>query len=96
MKKGSKVYVEGQLQTRKWQDQEGRDRFSTEIVVQNWNSALHFLDRRQHQSSDGESNQGTGGGEQIAEAQAADADGESPTTDAPTEEKKEYSDEIPF
>ena len=106
LKKGSKVYVEGQLQTRKWQDQEGRDRFSTEIVVQNWNSALHFLDRRQHQSSDGESNQGAGGGEQIAETQqtdtpapepqAADSDGESPATDAPAEEKKEYSDEIPF
>ncbi len=105
LKKGSKVYVEGQLQTRKWQDQEGRDRFSTEIVVQNWNSALHFLDRRQHQSSDDESNYGAGGGGQTEaqqtnspapEPQTADTDGVSSSTDAPTEEKKEYSDEIPF
>lgn len=42
--KGSKVYIEGQLQTRKWQDQNGQDKFSTEIVLQGFNSALTMLD----------------------------------------------------
>ena len=42
--KGSKVYIEGQLQTRKWQDQNGQDRYSTEIVLQGFNGALTMLD----------------------------------------------------
>lgn len=44
LRKGSKVYVEGQLQTRKWQDQSGADRYSTEIVLQGFNSVLTMLD----------------------------------------------------
>ncbi|VVS97974.1 Single-stranded DNA-binding protein [Sphingomonas sp. EC-HK361] len=50
LRKGSKVYIEGQLQTRKWQDQQGQDRYSTEIVLQGFNSVLTMLD-------------GTGGGQ---------------------------------
>lgn len=42
--KGSKVYLEGQLQTRKWQDQSGQDKYSTEVVLQGFNSALVMLD----------------------------------------------------
>ena len=45
LKKGSKVYVEGQLQTRKWQDQQGQEKYTTEVVVQNFNSQLLALDR---------------------------------------------------
>src|SRR5882672_4495533 len=45
LKKGSKVYLEGALQTRKWQDKEGQDRYSTEVVLQGFNSALTMLDR---------------------------------------------------
>ena len=45
LKKGSKVYLEGQLQTRKWQDQQGQDRYSTEVVLQGFNSQLTMLDR---------------------------------------------------
>jgi single-strand DNA-binding protein len=44
LKKGSKVYIEGQLQTRKWQDQSGADKYSTEIVLQGFNAALTMLD----------------------------------------------------
>src|SRR5882672_991291 len=44
--KGSKVYLEGQLQTRKWQDQSGADKYSTEVVLQGFNSALTMLDTR--------------------------------------------------
>jgi single-strand DNA-binding protein len=44
LRKGSKVYIEGQLQTRKWQDQSGADKYSTEIVLQGFNSVLTMLD----------------------------------------------------
>ena len=46
LRKGSKVYIEGQLQTRKWQDQSGQDRYSTEVVLQGFNSTLTMLDGR--------------------------------------------------
>jgi single-strand DNA-binding protein len=45
LKKGARIYVEGSLQTRKWQDQQGQDRYSTEIVLQNFNGTLVMLDR---------------------------------------------------
>ena len=47
LRKGSKVYIEGQLQTRKWQDQSGQDRYTTEIVLQNFNGTLVMLDGRE-------------------------------------------------
>ncbi|HET7413388.1 MAG TPA: single-stranded DNA-binding protein, partial [Pararhizobium sp.] len=46
-RKGAKVYIEGQLQTRKWQDQSGQDRYSTEIVLQNFRGELQLLDKRE-------------------------------------------------
>ncbi|WP_321337004.1 single-stranded DNA-binding protein [Breoghania sp.] len=46
LRKGAKVYIEGQLQTRKWQDQNGQDRYSTEVVLQGFNSTLTMLDGR--------------------------------------------------
>ncbi len=46
LRKGSKVYIEGQLQTRKWQGQDGQDRYSTEVVLQGFNGTLHMLDGR--------------------------------------------------
>ena len=45
LKKGSKVYLEGQLQTRKWTDQQGVERYSTEVVLQNFRGELTLLDR---------------------------------------------------
>src|ERR1700756_564970 len=45
LKKGSKVYLEGSLQTRKWQDQSGQDRYSTEVVLQGFSCQLPMLDR---------------------------------------------------
>jgi single-strand DNA-binding protein len=45
LKKGSKIFIEGQLQTRKWQDPQGQDRYSTEVVLQNFNGTLVMLDR---------------------------------------------------
>lgn len=46
LRKGSKVYLEGSLQTRKWQDQQGQDRYSTEIVLQGYDAKLVMLDGR--------------------------------------------------
>ncbi|MBX7514440.1 single-stranded DNA-binding protein [Qipengyuania sp. GH38] len=56
LRKGSKVYIEGQLQTRKWQDQSGNDRYSTEIVLRGLNGTLTMLDGAQG------GNRGGGGG----------------------------------
>jgi len=46
LRKGAKVYIEGQLQTRKWQDQSGQDRYSTEIVLQKYRGELQMLDSK--------------------------------------------------
>lgn len=53
LRKGSKVYVEGQLQTRKWQDQSGNDRYSTEVVLQGYGGTLTMLDGRDGGSGGG-------------------------------------------
>ena len=58
LKKGSKVYIEGALQTRKWQDQSGNDRYSTEVVLSGFNGTLVMLDGRSGSGSAG----GYGGG----------------------------------
>jgi single-strand DNA-binding protein len=61
LKKGSKVYLEGALQTRKWQDQSGQDKYSTEIVLQGFNSTLTMLDGKDNRDNSGGNN---GGGQQ--------------------------------
>lgn len=60
LKKGSKVYLEGSLQTRKWEDQQGQERYSTEVVLQGFNAQLTMLDGRQR---DGASESDRGGGD---------------------------------
>jgi len=61
LKKGAKVYIEGALQTRKWQDKDGQDRYSTEIVLQGFNSTLTMLDGRGGAGSGAGSDFGGGG-----------------------------------
>jgi len=51
LKKGSSIYVEGKIQTRKWTDNQGIEKFTTEIVLQNFNSTLQILDSRDRNSS---------------------------------------------
>jgi single-strand DNA-binding protein len=63
LKKGAKVYLEGQLQTRKWQDKEGQDRYSTEVVLQGFNSQLTMLDSRGGGGGGGALEDSGGGGE---------------------------------
>jgi len=63
LRKGSKVYLEGQLQTRKWQDQSGNDRYSTEIVLQKFRGELVLLDAREGGGGGGSGNFAGGGAE---------------------------------
>tara|TARA_Y100000590_G_scaffold343868_1_gene393085 strand:- start:3625 stop:4077 length:453 start_codon:yes stop_codon:yes gene_type:complete len=51
VKKGSKIYIEGELQTRKWQDQEGKDRYTTEVILQGYGCTLTLLDSRNNNQS---------------------------------------------
>jgi len=62
LKKGSKVYIEGQLETRKWQDQSGADRYSTEVVLRAYGGTLTMLDAREGGGAG--NNQGGGGYDQ--------------------------------
>lgn len=62
LRKGSKVYVEGQLQTRKWQDQNGNDRYSTEVVLQRFRGELTMLDGRSGGGGGGGGRDDFGGG----------------------------------
>lgn len=71
LRKGSKVYIEGALQTRKWQDQDGKDRYSTEIVLQGFNSVLTMLDGAP--GGGGGSGGGGGGGFSSGRDEFADA-----------------------
>ena len=68
LKKGSKVYIEGQLETRKWQDQNGQDKYATEVVLRGFGSTLTMLDGR-----DGGS--GGGGGDYGRKISGGDEDG---------------------
>ncbi|WP_406644442.1 single-stranded DNA-binding protein [Aliisedimentitalea scapharcae] len=64
LRKGSKVYIEGQLETRKWQDQSGQDRYSTEVVLRPYRGELTLLDGRGgDQSGGGGYGGGQGGGQ---------------------------------
>ena len=71
LRKGSKVYVEGSLRTRKWQDQSGQDRYTTEIV----GNEMQMLDSRNSSSGDGGYGQGGGGMQPPAPAQPQPAGG---------------------
>jgi single-strand DNA-binding protein len=70
LKKGSKVYLEGQIQTRKWTDQSGADRYSTEIVLQRFRGELVLLDSRGQGGGGG----GFGGGEDYGDSYGGNSD----------------------
>jgi single-strand DNA-binding protein len=94
VKKGSKVYLEGALQTRKWQDQQGADRYSTEIVLQGFNSTLTLLD-----SSGGRGgNSGEHNGDDDGASQAAGNGGGTRGRPAQQQysQQADMDDDIPF
>jgi single-strand DNA-binding protein len=89
LKKGSKVYLEGQLQTRKWQDQQGQDRYSTEVVLQGFNSNLTMLDGRGGGS-------GTGADDGGSDVGGSSAPRERKPAMAGAGRRDDMDDEIPF
>ena len=97
LKKGAKVYIEGQLQTRKWTDQQGQEKYSTEIVLQGFNSSLTMLDGRSGGGSAGGGDYGddsyggapSGGGGSSARGGRAPAGGGGSFN-------QDLDDEIPF
>jgi single-strand DNA-binding protein len=89
LKKGSKVYIEGQLETRKWQDQSGNDRYTTEVVLRPYRSELVMLDGRQGGGQGGgQGDQGDAGDYQGNRSANTGSTGASSTRD--------MDDEIPF
>ena len=81
LRKGSKIYVEGALQTRKWQDQSGQERYTTEVVLQRFRSTLTMLDRAgdaesrsRDQDYGGYGDRDAGGGRSAAPAPALGSD----------------------
>jgi single-strand DNA-binding protein len=76
LRKGSKVYLEGQLETRKWQDQQGQDRYSTEIVLRPYNGTLTLLDKRE--GGERQQDDGQGGGYQEPQVGYDDLNDEVP------------------
>jgi len=74
LKKGMKVYVEGQLQTRKWQDQQGQDRYTTEIVLQKFRGELQMLDAR-GQGDGGQGGYSGGGRDSFGQSGPTDGGG---------------------
>ncbi|WP_395819322.1 single-stranded DNA-binding protein [Devosia sp.] len=97
--KGSKVYIEGQLQTRKWQDQSGQDKYSTEVVLQGFNSNLTMLDGRggEGDSAGGGYGDRSGGfsGPPAARNEGGGG-GRRPSANAPAFESGGMDDDIPF
>ncbi len=87
VKKGSKVYVEGELNTRKWQDQNGNDRYTTEVVLQGYNCNLTLLDSRGSSSSNNEVEQKENHLSEIEDTQSVSSD---------NKESNELEDDIPF
>ncbi|MFK7937865.1 MAG: single-stranded DNA-binding protein [Roseovarius sp.] len=92
LRKGSKVYIEGQLETRKWQDQSGADRYSTEVVLRPYAGEMTFLDTRD--SSGGGGSYGGGGGQSggYDERDMGSQGGQSQQSSPP----RDMDDEIPF
>ena len=90
LRKGSKVYLEGQLQTRKWEDQSGQERYSTEVVLQGFNSTLTMLDSR----SGGSEGAGFGGGDNFGQSSPV----EKPAGGQQREQNftRDLDDEVPF
>ncbi|NKB43299.1 MAG: single-stranded DNA-binding protein [Alphaproteobacteria bacterium] len=89
LKKGSKVYVSGQLQTRKWQDQSGQDKYTTEVVLQGYGGELTMLDGR------GDSSGGGGGGAGYGASEPSGG-GDGGGWDAGQSGGGDMDDEIPF
>ena len=81
VKKGSKIYVEGELQTRKWQDQDGNDKYTTEVILQGYNCNLTLLDSRNNTNQSSEITKESSITDESTESQTSDS--EDPEEDIP-------------
>lgn len=95
LKKGSKVYIEGKLQTRKWQDQNGNDRYSTEVVLQGFDGTLTMLDSPGGGQGGG-GNYGGGGGSNYGGSGSGSGGGARQLDGPPQDFNQDFEDEIPF
>ncbi len=86
VKKGSKIYVEGELQTRKWQDKDGNDRYTTEVILQGYNCNLTLLDSRNN------SQQISDNSEQISESKSND----DTSFESQSSDSSDIEEDIPF
>ena len=86
VKKGSKIYIEGELQTRKWQDQEGNDKYTTEVILQGYNCNLTLLDTRNQNTEDLSTD----------ENQSSEVSISNNTKESISSSKEEIDDDIPF
>ena len=86
VKKGSKIYVEGELQTRKWQDQSGNDRYTTEVILQGYNSNLTLLDSRKN--NDITTNDQSSSSQNLSDSNN--------TSETPSVDSSDSDDDIPF
>ncbi|MDQ3247005.1 MAG: single-stranded DNA-binding protein [Pseudomonadota bacterium] len=88
LRKGSKVYLEGQLETRKWQDPQGNDRYSTDVVLRNFNSSMVLLDSRE----------GGGGGRDFGDSGGGGGGGDSrpQSRPKPAAFDSDLDDDVPF
>jgi len=93
LKKGSKVYIEGKLQTRKWQDQSGQDRYSTEVVLNGFDGTLTMLDSRSEGGGGGYGGGSSGGGYGGGSSGGGYGGG---SGGAPSGGGSDMDDEIPF
>lgn len=96
LKKGSKVYIEGQLETRKWQDQSGQDKYSTEVVLRPYRSELTMLDGRDGGGNGGNFGGGTGGGNQMGYEDRDYGGGQGGGGQSSPAPSRDLDDEIPF
>jgi single-strand DNA-binding protein len=97
LRKGSKVYVEGQLETRKWQDQSGADRYSTEVVLRPYSGSLTLLDGREGGGSGGGEERGSGGyAEDRGYGEERGGSGASAARSGGGGGRSDLDDEIPF
>jgi single-strand DNA-binding protein len=96
LKKGAKVYIEGALQTRKWQGQDGQDRYSTEVVLQGFNSVLTMLDGRGGGASAGSGMQEDDAGGYASGPSGSDGGKRAPAKGGGKSFDKPLDDEIPF
>jgi single-strand DNA-binding protein len=93
LKKGSTVYIEGQLQTRKWTDKDGVEKYSTEVVLQGFNSVLTMIGGRAGGSESSSSASSYGGGDEFGQSSPM----ERPRAGAKAQSfARDLDDEVPF